>query len=124
MLEHALDSLPADERALVGKHLRARVHSELNGAYEGAKQIAKDNHNTEYRAMDGVGEMTASIDSRSYHYWAQKEPGCWNDPKFTKEYLRDNPEARVKSKSGKIQVGYNGGDGFIRHRVGRKIKVY
>jgi len=123
MLEHALDSLPADERRMVGEHLRARVISDLKGTHDGAKQIAKDNHNAEYRTMDGVGEMTASIDSRSYHYWAQKEPGCWSDPKFNKEYLRDNPEARVKSKSGKIQVGYTG-DGFMRYRTGRKVKVY
>lgn len=125
MLEHVLDSLPGDERRLVGEHLRARVHQDLEGAVEGSKQIAKENQNVSYERVDGLGELSASIDSRSYAYWQQREPGCWGDAQFRREYLRDNPEARVSTRSGKIQVGYSGeSDGFIRHRVGRKIKAY
>jgi len=123
MFEGILNSLPGDERRMVGEHLRARVHSDLGKIQGGANQIAKDNANVEYAHVDGLGEMTASIDSRSFHYWNNREPGCWNDKQFTKEYLRDNPEARVKTRSGKIQVGYSG-DGFIHHRPGRKVKVY
>ena len=124
MSDKLLDSLPGDERRAIAGHLRARVLNDMHGAFDGAKQIAKDNNNSEFSHIDGVGEMTASIDSRSYHYWAHREgPDVWSDKQFMKEYLRDNPEARVKSKSGKIQVGYSG-DGFIRHRAGRKIKVY
>jgi len=124
MFDQILDSLPGDERREIAGHLRARVIKDMHGAFDGAKQIAKDNNNAEFQHVDGLGEMTASIDSRSYHYWAQREgPEIWSSKQFLKEYLRDNPEARVKAKSGKVQVGYEG-DGFIRHRTGRKIKVY
>tara|TARA_R100000808_G_scaffold5110_1_gene15793 strand:+ start:12538 stop:12909 length:372 start_codon:yes stop_codon:yes gene_type:complete len=123
MLEAILNSLPTDVRAKAAGHLRERVFNDLNSVRGNAKAIAMDNNSAEYRHMDGLGQMTASIDSKSYHYWNAREPGCWNDKKFVREYLRDNPEARVNTRSGKIQVGYDG-DGFIRHRVGRKVKVY
>ena len=123
MLEQIIHSLPSDVRQKTVEHLRQRVLADRNAIAGNAKAIAADNRNKEYGHIEGVGRMAASIDSRSYHYWAHKEPGCWNDKQFVKGYLRDCPEARTKTKSQKIQVGFDG-DGFVRHRVGRKVKVY
>ena len=123
MLHHVLNSLPSDVREKTAEHLRQRVLSERNSIAANAKAIAADNSSKEYGHIEGMGAMTASIDPASYHYWHNREPGCWSDEQFVREYLRDVPEARVKNKSQKIQVGYDG-DGFIHHRPGRKVKVY
>ena len=48
--------------------------------------------------------MVARIDSSSYHYWTQKEGAdCWHDKSFMDAYLRDNPQARVKSGGTKFK---------------------
>jgi len=123
MLEQILHSLPSDVRQKTVEHLKQGILADRNAIAGNAKAIAADNSKKEYGHVEGLGELTSSIDSRSYHYWNNREPGCWNDKQFCKEYLRDCPEARVSAKSQKIQVGYCG-DGFVRHRTGRKIKVY
>ena len=42
-----------------------------------------------------------------YHYWGQRLGyECWEDEQFVREFLRDNPECRVKSRSGKIMSGW------------------
>ena len=123
MLEHVLNSLPSDVRAKAAGHLLQRVLSERNAIAANAKAIAAENNNREYGHIEGMGAMTASIDPASYHYWHNREPGCWSDKQFVREYLRDNPEARVKTRSQNIQVGYDG-DGFVRRRAGRKVKMY
>ena len=54
------------------------------------------------------GFSKAMIDPASYHYWGQRLGyECWDDDQFMKEYLRDNPLARIKNVSNKIQVGYS-----------------
>lgn len=61
----------------------------------------------DHRSIDGLGEMIARIDSSSYHYWTHKEGAdCWSDKSFMNAYLRDNPQARVKSGGTKIQIGH------------------
>ena len=124
MLEEALNSLPGDMRHRVGEALRQRVFSQCDDAFVDSKAIAKDNNSREYRHMDGLGEMRASIPATAAHYWTLREgEGIWSDKKFVKRFLQDNPEVRVNSVSEKTQVGYTG-DGFFRCRPGRKIKVY
>lgn len=63
---------------------------------------------TDRRAMEGLGRPRLELDSFAYHYWGQRLGyKCWRDPQFLKEFERDNPDARVKSKGAKeIQVGY------------------
>lgn len=54
------------------------------------------------------GEMKFQIMPEFYHYWGQRLGyECWDDPEFVREFLRDNPECRVKSRSRNIQVGYS-----------------
>lgn len=53
------------------------------------------------------GEKIMHVHPRFYHYWGQRLGyECWDDEQFVREFLRDNPEVRVKSSSRKVQVGY------------------
>ncbi len=53
------------------------------------------------RFADGNGgEVKMQVHPMSYHYWGQRLGyQCWRDGQFVAEYLRDNPEARVKNIS-------------------------
>lgn len=53
------------------------------------------------------GEVKFSIHPKFYHYWGQRLGyQCWDDPQFVREFLRDNPECRVKNISSKIMSGW------------------
>jgi hypothetical protein len=124
MLENAITSLPAELGHQVTEILGQRLFKQQEAAFTDAKQIAQQNNDLSYRRVDGLGEMTASIPEASYHYWGNRLGyDCWADKQFKKEYLRDNPEARVKTHSDKIQVGYTN-DGFFNCGAGKKVKVY
>jgi hypothetical protein len=65
--------------------------------------------NGERRAIalsDGnTGQVQMQVHPASYHYWGNRLGyECWDDPNFVREYLRDNPECRVKTHASKIQV--------------------
>lgn len=124
MLEEAINSLPGDLRHRVGDALRQRVFSQCDTAVVDARVNGAANNSREYRHVNGMGEMKAQIPATAYHYWGQREGyQVWQDKKFMRKYLQDNPDVRVNTKSDKIQVGY-GGDGFIRAGLGRTVKVY
>jgi len=73
------------------------------------------------RAIDGLGQCVASVDSYAFQYWNTREPGCWGDKTFVKEFLRDNPAARVESKGTKeIMVGYSGVAGAAKSKTFHK----
>lgn len=64
------------------------------------KQVAGELNVKDHFHMPGIGECVARIDLGAYMYWAQREtPDCWKDKGFMREYLRDNPDVRVKSQS-------------------------
>lgn len=64
-----------------------------------------------HRTHDGLGRAVLSIPPLSYHYWGRRLGyQCWDDPQFLREYWRDNPGARCRSSSGKVVVGYQGGN--------------
>lgn len=72
-----------------------------------ARRMAQATGN-EAVSIDGIGELCARIPAEAYYYWvARKGPGIWNDQQFLREFIRDNPSVRVKSRSRKIQVGYS-----------------
>lgn len=61
------------------------------------------------------GEVKMMIHPTFYHHWGQRLGyECWEDEQFVREILRDNPECRVKSRSRKIQVGYQGLSGSTK----------
>ena len=52
------------------------------------------------QAGDIGGEVGLMIHPEVFHYWGQRLGyGCWNDKQFVHEFLRDNPEARVKNRN-------------------------
>jgi len=108
--------------------LRGQMQREHESAYAEQARAAHA-AKRETRSVEGVGELKARINPTSYHYWGKRLGyKCWGDRKFMKEYLRDNPESRVKGVSGKVQVGY-GNDrpiGYYDTPVGRVTyrKVY
>lgn len=72
-----------------------------------AKRLARGLNSKTHFHIDGLGECVARIPADAYFYWiARKGYGVWQDKTFLREYLRDNPEVRVKSASRKLQVGY------------------
>ena len=106
---YAPEGLSDEMTSLVGAALRKRLLREHDSARvsqsEGVAGAARrESHTTSF------GQHKARIEPTSYHYWGKRLGyGCWNDRKFMKEYLRDNPESRVKSAGGKkAQVGYGG----------------
>jgi len=124
MLEEAINSLPGDLRHRVGVALRQRVFSQCEAAAATATANARVNGSREYKPVEGLGQMKASIPATAYHYWGQREGyEVWSDKNFMRKYLQDNPEVRVNTKSDKIQVGF-AGDGFFKSGVGRTVKVY
>lgn len=51
------------------------------------------------------GFVKARIHPEFYHYWGQRLGyECWEDPGFMREFLRDNPEARVKARPPKATI--------------------
>ena len=106
---YAPEGLSDEMTSLVGAALRkqlAREHQNSRANQSGgvAGEARKESHTTSF------GQHKARIEPTSYHYWGKRLGyGCWSDRKFIKEYLRDNPESRVKSAGGKkAQVGYGG----------------
>lgn len=68
------------------------------------------------------GEVKMMIDPYSYHFWGQRLGyQCWQDATFCREFLRDNPEARVRSVSDRVQAVVAGFAGEVKRRF---HKVY
>lgn len=78
------------------------------------------------RFSDGNGgEVKMQIHPFSYHYWGQRLGyQCWDDAQFKHEYLRDNPEARVKNVSELTTVIVAGSGGLAATGKKRFHKVY
>ena len=60
-------------------------------------RIARQAHEVGRRCIDGIGQPVASIDLQSYYYWTSRlGSGCFSDPQFLREFLRDNEHARIQ----------------------------
>lgn len=40
--------------------------------------------------VDGLGQHIGRVDARTFMRWWQQYNGCWNDPAFIKEFLKNN----------------------------------
>jgi len=126
---YAPEGLSDEMTSLVGAALRrqlAREHQNSRANQSGG--VAREARNESYATS--FGQHKARIETTSYHYWGKRLGySCWSDRKFIKEYLRDNPESRVKSAGGKkVTVGHGGkkAHGYYDTPVGRVTyrKVY
>jgi hypothetical protein len=92
------DLFPHIERELRLGWRREQVIAQIN-----QKQIAQAQ--PERQTVDGLGQVTMSVDPTLYHKWGQRLGyDCWKDKQFRKEVMRDNPEVRVKSRPAKTKV--------------------
>ena len=44
----------------------------------------------------GAFRPVSTIDAEVYMRHAANRPGCWSDPSYTKEFIRDNPECKLQ----------------------------
>jgi hypothetical protein len=80
-----------------------RAEEEL--AFSRQRAIAAATERIEQSWWDGLGECHMSLDPTIFWHWCRKEGReCWGDPSFVREFKRDNPEVRVKSKARKTTI--------------------
>jgi len=80
-----------------------RAQEEL--AFSKQREIAAATARLEACWMDGLGECHMRVDPEVFFHWVRKEGReCWGDKNFIREFKRDNPEVRVKSRSRKTRV--------------------
>tara|TARA_R100001463_G_scaffold47620_1_gene96628 strand:+ start:28585 stop:29004 length:420 start_codon:yes stop_codon:yes gene_type:complete len=126
---YAPEGLSDEMASLVGQALQRQLAREYQSSrVNQSGGLAKAGKTEAYTTS--IGQHKARIEPTSYHYWGKRLGyDCWSDRKFIKEYLRDNPESRIKSKgSKKAQAGYGGKKphGYYDTPVGRVTfrKVY
>jgi hypothetical protein len=69
--------------------------------------IAKFYRDNQPRSIEGVGEQTMAIDPFWIGYFnAMHRRQVWADPDFRKWLTKEDDVFRVKSRSGKLQVGW------------------
>jgi hypothetical protein len=103
-----LDSLDGELGFLVKEELCRGWYAQAVNAKARQLRIAAANARLEHAHIEGVGQHVASIDAFSYIDWERRHPGITRQKDWWKSLLRDNPECRVESKSGKTQVSFAG----------------
>jgi len=79
-----------------------RAEEELAFASQRRIAAASDRLGT---IMDGFGELHMQLDPMVFFHWVSKlGKDCWNDKSFIREFKRDNPEVRVRTKPRKTSV--------------------
>ncbi len=73
------------EREKVNYGLRARMIGEGIRASD-----------TGRRCVDGLGQLTAVIDARTFFRWEMEDPDFWADRGNFKRFVADNPEVDPK----------------------------
>lgn len=99
LLRVSVDDVIAEfERRQALKVAQMKTEMVLAQRAGGVRRIVRDAEHGDAH----VGHMVHPV---SYHYWGQRLGyECWDDPQFVREYLRDNPEARVKTTTGRTVV--------------------
>jgi len=109
-----------DSIAAVGGHeLVQAVDEEFRLGWEREKVMVQMQQNRmaeactrlESAAVDGMGRVMADVPAASYFYWLHKgrEMGTgniWRHEEFRRDYLRDNPQFKVRYRSAKPFSGY------------------
>ena len=105
--ENLIMSLPGDlPRQMINEFARGWHLREVLATIEQERIGAEQPERT---WVNGLGEMTLSIAPDAFHYWGQRLGyKCWGDKKFRREFARDNPAARVRSRARKTMLRVNG----------------
>ena len=124
-MESFLESLAAAG----GKELVDAVEAEFRLGWEREKVLTEMRERSlsesctrlEAAAVDGLGQLTMDVPSSSYFYWihhgreALGEENVWKHEEFRRDYLKKNPQDRVRYKSAVPRVGW-GGDGRLQDK--------
>jgi len=97
-----------------------RMHQEMAAmAREGGTRLM-------LKCADGNGGyVMMQVHPFSYHYWGNRLGyQCWEDTQFKREYLRDVPEARVRSVNPNPTVIVQGRGSLASLGAKRFSKVY
>lgn len=76
------------------------------------------------KSVEGLGAPVAEIDMESYVAWQRREPGCWKNKQFLREFLRDNEAVRVKAVGTRTQFGHGTGLLPVSRAGARSVKRY
>jgi len=80
---------------VVERNLRLGIGQEKVLAEQRQRETARLEAMIPRKTVDGLGQLTAIIDSETYLRWHHDQPGCWNDKRWGREFLRDNPQVRA-----------------------------
>lgn len=98
-IENQLDKLGYDVNEIKAELVKGR-DSQDNLAGIKQRQVAGAMNTQPHYHMEGIGECFMRVDSDAYFHWVHRlGHQCWEDKAFRNEFLRDNPEVRVKSQS-------------------------
>lgn len=102
-----------------GAELMHAVEQEFRLGWEREKVMVEMERNRmaeactrlESAAVDGLGRVEMDIPSASYFYWIHEgrkrgTSNIWKHKEFRKDFLRDNPQFRVKYRSAKPRSGW------------------
>lgn len=85
------------------------------------RAIAAEEDYTDRRFMK-FGRLRMRITEEAYHYWGQRLGyKCWRDKSFLREYERDNPEVRIRSRPRATTVRHPGMPGRVASSQGPVI---
>jgi hypothetical protein len=84
-----------DLRQFMNSKVLREVEEEKVKAVRNQALIARVMEKTGSLKMEGIGQKVGAIDIRTFMRWQQMHPGCWNDPTFREEMLRDNAHMRA-----------------------------
>lgn len=56
------------------------------------------------RRINGIGQKIGGIDPRLYFRWDQEHKGCWQNPEFVRDFLRDNPQCCAPGYKPRTQI--------------------
>lgn len=91
----------------------ARKEFELEAILAQQRQNAMGPELREGVFRDGMGACERRVDAFAFHQWGiDLGYECWGDRGFTKYFDRIAPETRVRSRSAKLQVGYEASPAF------------
>lgn len=114
-----MDSLllpPAELDALTSAGRQA-LHDDLRRGWHVKQAIGARNQVRLKRCFDAAGplhhpvfgQLTLVVDPVVYETMRQEHgEQCWRDPAFRRAFARANPEANIRSKSGKTTLLVNG----------------
>ena len=106
MFESLADALDPETQQLLTDSLNDEYAAKAVIAGKEQERIGEATRRIEWAAQEGLGELQMRVSAESYFYWHFREPGCWGDEGFRREFRRDNEDCRVKLRPRKESVGW------------------